>query len=97
MYRVEVTEIFDRWLRDLRDDRAAARVAERIRRMQAGNLGDISPVGEGVSEARIHYGKGYRLYFIRRGKEVIILLCGGDKKSQKRDIKQAKELLKGWK
>lgn len=68
------------------------RIADRILRIANGNLGDVEPVGEGVSEARIHYGPGYRLYFIRRGEELIILLCGGDKSTQARDIRLAKQL-----
>jgi putative addiction module killer protein len=78
----------------LRNRAAVQRIAVRLSRMQLGNLGDIAPVGEGVSEARIHYGPGYRLYFVRRGEVVIVLLCGGDKSGQARDIERAKTLAK---
>lgn len=88
---------FKDWLSGLRDSRAKAKVTLRVRQMEAGNLGDVEPIGEGVSEARIHYGPGYRLYFIEEGPVIIILLCGGDKNSQKRDIKRAKALAKEWK
>lgn len=88
---------FKEWLGGLRDSRAKAKVTLRVRQMEAGNLGDVEPIGEGVSEARIHYGPGYRLYFIEEGPVIIILLCGGNKNSQKRDIKQAKALAKEWK
>ena len=83
---------FDRWLSGLRDGRAVARVAARLDRLASGNPGDAQPVGDGVSELRINYGPGYRVYFIQRGPVLIILLCGGDKSSQDRDIKQAKAL-----
>ena len=73
----------------LRDDRAVVRITARLRRVAQGNLGDVRSVGDGVSEMRIHHGQGYRLYFIRRGSEVIVLLCGGDKGSQCRDINRA--------
>ena len=83
---------FDRWLSRLRDRRAVARIAARLDRLASGNPGDAQPVGDGVSELRINYGPGYRVYFIQRGPVLIILLCGGDKSSQDRDIKQAKVL-----
>ena len=89
MFQVRLTEPFRDWLDDLTDLRARAQVIRRIDRAQAGNLGDVAPVGEGVSEMRIHYGPGYRLYFVQRGREIIILLSGGDKSSQTRDIKTA--------
>ena len=88
---------FDRWLSSLRDRRAVARIAARLDRLAGGNPGDAQPVGEGVSELRINYGPGYRVYFIQRGPVLIILLCGGDKSSQDRDIKQAKALAEQWK
>jgi putative addiction module killer protein len=76
----------------LRDHRARAKIAARIDRLALGNPGDVAPVGEGVSELRIHYGPGYRVYFIKRGQTLIILLCGGDKSTQTKDIKAAKIL-----
>jgi putative addiction module killer protein len=88
---------FDRWLSGLRDRRAMARIAARLDRMAAGNPGDVQPVGEGVSELRINYGPGYRVYFIQQGPVLIILLCGGDKSTQSKDIKQAKVLAEEWK
>jgi putative addiction module killer protein len=91
---VRRTDEFQDWIRGLRDRRAAAKIAVRIARMESGLLGDVGAVGEGVSEVRIDYGPGYRLYFVRRGQELIILLCGGDKGSQKRDVKRAKAMAK---
>jgi len=88
------TLVFDRWFERLRDRRAAARIQARIDRAESGNLGDCKPVGEGVSEMRIDYGPGYRLYFVQRGGEVIILLVGGGKSTQARDIEMARELAK---
>ena len=82
------------WLNALRDARAVAKVAVRIKRMADGNFGDVAPVGEGVSEMRIPYGPGYRVYFVQRGDVVVILLCGGDKSTQGRDIAAAKALAK---
>lgn len=76
----------------LRDHRARARIAARIDRLALGNPGDVEPVGEGVSELRIHHGPGYRVYFVRRGSVLIVLLCGGDKSTQTKDIKIAKAL-----
>ena len=81
---------FDRWLSGLRDRRAVARIAARLDRLAGGNPGDAQPVGDGVSELRINYGPGYRVYFIQRGPVLIILLCGGDKGSQARDIRKAR-------
>lgn len=88
---------FDRWLQDLRDERAVARILARLDRLAVGNPGDSKPVGEGISEMRIDYGPGYRLYFLRRGPLLIILLCGGDKSTQDRDIARAKALAALWK
>ena len=92
MIEVRQTEAFTAWLVGLRDRQALARILARIRRLSAGNPGDVKPVGSGVSEMRINYGPGYRLYFVSRGNTVVILLCGGDKRSQDRDIAQAIEL-----
>lgn len=88
---------FDRWLDSLRDPKAAARVQIRLDRLAMGNLGDVKPVGGGISEMRITYGPGYRVYFIQRGKIVVILLCGGDKSTQSKDILQAKAVASEWK
>jgi putative addiction module killer protein len=92
MVDVRRTPEFDQWLRHLRDIRAKARIALRIDRLMLGNPGDVGPVGEGVSELRIDVGPGYRVYFVRRGDLWIMLLCGGDKGSQERDIRRAKAL-----
>ena len=94
MIEVRQTEAFAAWLDGLRDNRAKERIAHRIVRLQAGLFGDTKTVGSGVSELRIDYGPGYRLYFIKRGKVVIVLLCGGDKSSQSRDIQAAKAMTK---
>lgn len=88
---------FDGWLSGLRDRRAVARITARLDRLASGNTGDAAPVGEGVSELRIDYGPGYRVYFIQRGPVLVILLCGGDKSTQGRDIRQAKILAEQWK
>ena len=88
------TEIFDTWLRKLKDARGKARILERIRSAERGNFGDCDSVGQGVSEMRIHYGSGYRLYFSRVGPVVYILLCGGIKRNQQRDIAKALDLAK---
>ncbi len=92
MIKVRQTETFRSWLDDLRDRRAAARIAARIDRLKLGNPGDVKSVGGGVSELRIDYGPGYRLYFRRVGQEIVLLLCGGDKSTQDRDIERAKVL-----
>ena len=92
MVEVRQTEVFSKWLRELRDRQARARIQTRIDRLQLGLAGDVKPVGEGVSELRIDYGAGYRVYFIRRGRELVILLAGGDKRTQDRDIKIAMAL-----
>ena len=94
MIEVRETEVFSKWLSGLRDVRAKAEVARRVRRLALGNPGDVKPVGEGVSELRIHYGPGYRVYYVRRGSLLIVLLCGGDKGSQAKDIAQALKLAK---
>ena len=80
------TSSFDRWLRQLRDIRAKARIEARIRRLSLGNPGDVKPVGDGISELRIDYGPGYRVYFMAKGPIIVVLLWGGDKGSQSRDI-----------
>jgi putative addiction module killer protein len=91
---IRETETFSRWLTTLRDAEAKARIAARVRRLAFGNPGDVKPVGDGVSELRIHYGPGYRVYFVQRGAVLVVLLCGGDKKTQQKDIEIAKQLAK---
>jgi putative addiction module killer protein len=88
------SDVFTAWLDNVKDERAAARIVTRIRRMEIGNAGDVRSVGEGVSEIRIDYGPGYRVYFTRRERTLVILLCGGDKKSQRNDIALAKRMAK---
>ena len=89
---IRKTAVFAKWIDGLRDIRARARVLARIERLAVGHAGDVKPVGEGVSEMRIDCGPGYRVYFIRRGRELIILLAGGDKRSQRQDIQTALSL-----
>lgn len=92
MIDVRQTDEYAEWFRSLRDRRARARVNTRIRRLSLGNPGDVKPVGEGVSELRIDYGPGYRVYFVQRGGTLVILLAGGNKQTQNRDIRTALEL-----
>jgi putative addiction module killer protein len=92
MIEIRKTEAYARWLDGLHDIRARARVMTRIERLAAGNPGDVKPVGEGVSELRINYGPGYRVYFAMRGRTVVILLAGGEKRTQATDIKTALRL-----
>ena len=92
MLEVLQTDIFTRWLTSLRDRTAKDRILARIDRLSLGLAGDVAPVGEGVSELRIHYGPGYRVYFVQHGRAVVLLLCGGDKSTQGRDVARAKEL-----
>ena len=93
VYQLRRTDVFDDWLLDLRDVRAKARILARLESARLGNLGDVRSVGDGVSEMRIDVGAGYRVYFTRRQRVVIILLCGGDKSSQARDIARAKQMV----
>ncbi len=95
MIEIRQTAEYESWFEKLRDLQAKARILARIRRLSLGNLGDIKPVGEGVSELRITYGPGYRVYVKQQGDVLVILLVGGDKSSQKRDIERAKELARG--
>jgi putative addiction module killer protein len=88
---------FETWFQRLRDRQAQARINARIRRLSLGNPGDVKPVGSGVSEMRIDYGPGYRIYYRQRGNILILLLCGGDKRTQDSDIKQAIAISKDWK
>jgi putative addiction module killer protein len=90
------TETFRRWRIRLRDQRIRALIASRLDRLAYGNAGDVKPVGQGISELRIDYGPGYRIYFQKRGKTIIILLCGGDKSTQAKDIQTAKRLAAEW-
>ncbi len=92
-YEIVTTETFKRWLAKVKDRQARKAIAMRLTRAEAGNLGDVKPVGGAVSEMRIFVGKGYRIYFTIRDGRLVILLCGGDKSSQARDIQQAKEIL----
>ncbi|HVK55418.1 MAG TPA: type II toxin-antitoxin system RelE/ParE family toxin [Burkholderiales bacterium] len=92
MIEIRKTENYVQWLDGLRDIQARARVLARVERLAAGNAGDVKPVGEGVSELRINYGPGYRVYFTKRGREIVVLLAGGDKSTQATDIKTALRL-----
>ena len=94
LIEVQQTDAFSRWLGALRDRKAAARIAERLRRLAWGNPGDAKPVGEGVLELRIDYGPGYRVYYVQRGAVLVVVLCGGDKASQARDIARATALVR---
>lgn len=89
MITIRQTSTFKQWFSELRDASAKARIVARLRRIEIGNMGDVKAIEGGVSEIRIDHGPGYRLYFTRRGADVIVLICGGDKSSQKRDIKAA--------
>ena len=96
MVEVRQTEVFAEWLRGLRDENARARIQIRIRRLSLGNSGDVKPVGGGVSELRVDYGPGYRVYFRQRGDTLVLLLAGGTKKTQEADIAKAKKLAEEW-
>jgi len=93
---VRQTEVFSDWLRKLRDEDARARIQIRIRRLSLGNFGDVKPVGEGVSELRIDYGPGYRVYVRQQGNALVLLLAGGTKTTQEADIAKARKLAKEW-
>lgn len=96
MIELRQTETFRRWWTKLRDQRARALVAARLDRLAYGLAGDVQPIGNGISELRIHYGPGYRVYYQQRGTTILVLLCGGDKGSQAEDIKTAKRLAADW-
>ena len=96
MYTILRSATFDRWLRRLRDRQGVRRIVARLLAAEDGHLGDVRPVGSGVTEMRIHCGPGYRVYFITRGADLIVLLCGGDKGSQRRDIERAKRMATEW-
>jgi putative addiction module killer protein len=90
------TQTFRKWWTRLKDERARGMIFARLDRLAYGHTGDVQPVGEGISELRIHHGPGYRVYFQKRGNTVIVLLCGGDKSSQEKDIRAAKRLAEEW-
>ena len=92
MFDLQETDTFQAWRSRLKDERAKGAIAARLVRLSYGHIGDAKPVGEGVSELRIHHGPGYRIYFRRRGNTIIVLLCGGNKSTQARDIRTAKQL-----
>jgi putative addiction module killer protein len=91
-YEIEKTESFDKWLKKLRDRKAVLAITARLDRAKLDNFGDVEPVGDGVSEMRIFLSPGYRLYFTIRDNKIIFMLCGGDKSTQKKDIKKAQEI-----
>lgn len=97
MIEVRYTTEFEKWLHRLRDERAKARIAKRVQRLEYGNFGDAKAVSGPVLEMRIDYGPGYRVYYMRRGTLVVILLCGGDKRTQQADIKRARDMADNWK
>jgi len=94
MKKIRRSSAYTKWLKNLRDQRARSLIFKRTKRLAMGNPGDVGPVGEGISEMRIHYGPGYRVYYKDTGKEIIILLCGGDKSTQQADIIKAKKIAK---
>jgi putative addiction module killer protein len=96
MFEIKQTETYQKWRTRLKDERARALIASRLDRLAFGHAGDVEPVGNGISELRIHYGPGYRIYFQKRGNTMIVLLCGGDKSTQAKDIKAAKRLADEW-
>ena len=96
MMEFKQTETFRKWRMRLKDQRIRALIASRLDRLAFGNAGDVKPVGQGISELRIDYGPGFRVYFQKRGKTIIILLCGGDKSTQAKDIQTAKRLAAEW-
>ena len=94
MITIKQTDEFARWLSGLGDNRAKQKIATRLQRLKFGHFGDVEPIGGGLSELRIHEGQGYRVYFRQNGQEIILLLCGGNKKTQQRDIRRAHEIMK---
>jgi putative addiction module killer protein len=97
MVEIIKSATFDRWFKKLRDPIAKARIEMRIRRLGLGNPGDVGPIGDGLSEMRIDYGPGYRVYYMQQGGILVVLLCGGDKRTQRGDIDEAKKLAAEWK
>jgi putative addiction module killer protein len=95
-YELFTSSAFDAWVEKLRDEIAKAAIVARLARLTSGNFGDARSVGEGISELRIHYGPGYRVYFRKRGRRIVLLLCGGDKSTQQRDIARAKNIADDW-
>jgi putative addiction module killer protein len=93
IYEIETTVTLDKWLKKLRDRKAVIAIANRLDRARLGNFGDVAPVGDGISEMRIFVGPGYRLYYVIRDNRIILLLSGGDKSTQERDIKKAKKMI----
>ena len=96
MFELKQTDSFRRWWQDLADERGRGLISSRLNRLAYGHVGDTAPVGHGIYELRIHFGPGYRVYFERRGKSLVVLLCGGDKRTQARDIKAAVRLSREW-
>lgn len=96
MVEILKSDVFDRWLRNLRDSRARARIEMRIRRLSLGNPGDAQPIGVGLSEMRIDYGPGYRVYYMQHDAALAVLLCGGHKRTQRTDIARAKAIAEEW-
>ena len=94
--KVRKSSVYKKWIDGLRDERARYRINARIRRLEKGNPGDVKPAGDGISEMRIDYGPGYRVYYKDTGKEIIILLCGGDKRTQQADIAEAKKIARTY-
>lgn len=92
VFEVQKTDEFNGWLSALADQQAVAKIASRIERLGLGNAGDVKPIGQGISEMRLTHGPGYRIYYKQTDKTIVVLLCGGDKSSQEKDIKRAKEI-----
>ena len=92
IYEIITTDTFDNWFENLKSIKVRSRIADRIDRIKEGNLGDVKTVGNGISELRFHFESGYRIYFIKQNDTIIILLCGGNKKTQSKDIKKAEEI-----
>ena len=96
MKDIRRSSVYKKWIKDLRDPQARARILARVDRLADGNPGDVKPIGEGCSEMRIDYGPGYRVYYKDSGREIIIMLCGGDKDTQDKDIERAKEIARDY-
>jgi len=96
MIELKQTETFKKWRKQLKDERLRGLIASRLDRLSFGHAGDVESVGQGISELRIHYGPGYRIYYHKRGDTIIVLLCGGDKSTQTKDIKTAQRLAAEW-